>query len=75
LPVRPVERLPKVILGHGRGPLCALQQKKLALDAQKLGNQPAFFDVLAARDRVRREPVEGLRQEARPLASAVEPLL
>src|SRR5271154_2467115 len=51
LPTCPVERLPKVILrcrGSGR----ALQQQKLALDAQQLGKYPAFFGALRTDDRL-----------------------
>ena len=62
LPARPVERLPEVILGRCRGSGRALQQKKLALDAQQLGDRPAFFGALGARDRLldRGEPVGDL---------------
>ena len=52
MPARPVERLPEVILGRRRGSGRALQQKQLALDAQQLGNYPAFFGVLGADDRL-----------------------
>jgi hypothetical protein len=56
--------------GSGR----ALQQKKLALDAQQLGNSPTFFGGLGADDRLldRGEPVgdlpatpQGLRHKER----------
>ena len=48
LPAHPIERLPEVILGHRRGSGCALQQKRLAFDAQQVGNRPAFFGALRA---------------------------
>src|ERR1700731_3548896 len=38
LPARPAERLPEVTLGRCRGSGLALQQKKLTLDAQQLGD-------------------------------------
>ena len=42
LPARPIERLPEEILRRFRGCRSALQQKKLALEAQQLGvQQPA----------------------------------
>ena len=52
MPTRPVERLPEVTLGRRRGSGRALQQKKLALDAQQFGNYPAFFGALGADDRL-----------------------
>ena len=52
LPARPVERLPEVILGRRRGSGSALQQQKLALDAQQLGNYSVFFAALGADDRL-----------------------
>jgi hypothetical protein len=36
----PVKRLPEVPLGCPRSSAGALQQKKLAVDARQLGNQP-----------------------------------
>jgi len=49
--VRPVERLPELILRR-RGSGGVLQQKKLALDAQQLGNAPAVFIALGSRQRL-----------------------
>jgi hypothetical protein len=45
-PARPIERLPEMILGRRRRSKCALQQEELALDAQELGDYPAFFGSL-----------------------------
>ena len=50
--MRPVERLPEVVLGRCRGSGRALQQNELALNAQQLGNQPAFFGMLGSRHRL-----------------------
>ena len=52
LPARPVERLPKATLGLCRSTLGAPQQKALALEAQQLGRQPAFFGLLGSLDRL-----------------------
>jgi len=52
LPARPTERLPVMIFGRRRGPGRALQQKKLAFDAQQLGNTPAVFIALGSRQRL-----------------------
>src|ERR1700738_1989492 len=62
LPVRPVERLPQVTLGRRRGFGRVLQQNELALDAQQLGDWPAFFGALGSQDRLldRGEPVGNL---------------
>jgi hypothetical protein len=46
LAARPVERLPEVALGRRRGSGLALQQQKLALDAQQLGREPACRGML-----------------------------
>src|SRR6266404_5349928 len=67
LPVCPVERLPEVTLGRGRGSVCALQQKKLALDAQELCDVPPTFGSLG--------PVEGAvegRKTTRNVAKTAE---
>jgi hypothetical protein len=52
LTARPVERLPEVVLGGRGGSLRILQKTKLALDAQQLGNQPAFFGAFGSLDRL-----------------------
>jgi hypothetical protein len=67
LRARRVERLPEVILGHHGGSGCALQQKQLAFDAQRLGNRPAFFGALRACVRLldHDEPVGDLPGTAR----------
>ena len=41
-----------MILGRRRGPARALQQKKLALDAQQLGKNETAFGLLARGDRL-----------------------
>jgi hypothetical protein len=60
--------LPEVILGHRRGSWCVLQQKKLALDAQQLGNAPAGFIALGSRERFveRLEPLSNLPGATKP---------
>ena len=67
--MRPVERLPEVILGRCRGSGRALQQQKLALDAQQLGSCPAFFAALGADERLldRGDPVGDLPGTAQGL--------
>ena len=40
LPVRPIERLPKLVFGRRRSTGVAPQEKELALDAQQLGVSP-----------------------------------
>jgi len=49
---RPTERLPVVIFGRRRGSGSSLPQKKLAFDAQQLGNAPAVFIALGSRQRL-----------------------
>ena len=52
MPARPIERLLVVIFGHRGGSGSSLQQKKLAFDAQQLGNAPAVFIALGSRERL-----------------------
>src|SRR3984893_12813991 len=52
LPARPTERLLVVIFGRRRGSESLLQQKKLAPEAQQLGNAPAFFVAVGLRQRL-----------------------
>ena len=66
LPARPVERLTEVILGRCRGAGRPLQQQQFALDAQQLGDVPAFVGLVGARDRLQcsrlpRTPMAGTR--------------
>ena len=49
---RPTERLLVVIFGRRRGSGSSLQQKKLAFDAQQVGNAPAAFIALGSRERL-----------------------
>src|SRR5580692_3819640 len=49
---RRTERLLVVIFGRRRGSGSLLQQKKLASDAQQLGNAPAVFIALGSRQRL-----------------------
>ena len=68
LPARPVERLPKVMLGRCRGAGRALQQQQLALDAEQLGNAPAFFGAATpGNDRTRCSSVCSRRDSCAPL--------
>ena len=59
---RPVERLPEVTFGRRRRSGLTPQQQQLAAVAEQLGNQPAFFGVLGAHDRLlyRGKPVGDL---------------
>jgi hypothetical protein len=50
LSTRGVKRLPKAILGHGRGPFFGLQQRKLAFYPQQLSQQPTLFEAAGSVD-------------------------
>jgi hypothetical protein len=52
LPARPTERLLVVIFGRRRSSGSSLQQKKLAFDAQQVGDAPAVFIALGSRQRL-----------------------
>jgi hypothetical protein len=52
LPVRPVEGVQEVILGHHGGLRCALQEDKLALDAQQLSQAPTLLVALGSCQRI-----------------------